>query len=87
MYNLLVTAAGGAWDLPAYEFDRTRFLEYTADSVKARFTKLDAQAQEELRAMTKLYVWDTSEGYESAVGAFSSNMSSMRTSLSSVSPN
>ncbi|WP_063892220.1 TIR domain-containing protein [Burkholderia sp. RF4-BP95] len=58
MYNLLVTAAQGAWDLPAYEFDRTRFLEYTADSVKARFAKLDAQAQEELKSLPTLFTYE-----------------------------
>ncbi|MDY1242012.1 TIR domain-containing protein [Pseudomonas aeruginosa] len=58
MYNLLVTAAEGAWDLPAYEFDRTRFLEYTADSVKARFTKLDAQIQEELKSLPTLFTYE-----------------------------
>ncbi|HCL3427726.1 TPA: TIR domain-containing protein [Pseudomonas aeruginosa] len=58
MYNLLVTAAEGAWDLPAYEFDRTRFLEYTADSVKARFAKLDAQIQEELKSLPTLFTYE-----------------------------
>lgn len=58
MYNLLVTAAEGAWNLPAYEFDRTRFLEYTADSVKARFAKLDAQAQEELKSLPTIFTYE-----------------------------
>ena len=40
MYNLLVTAAEDAWNLDAYEYDRSRFLEYTAESVKARLAKL-----------------------------------------------
>lgn len=58
MYNLLVTAAVGAWDLPAYEFDRTRFLEYTLDSLKARFGKLDAQTQEELKSLPTLFAYE-----------------------------
>jgi hypothetical protein len=58
MYNLLVTASTGAWDLPAYEFDRTRFLEYTADSIKARLAKLDAQAQEELKSLPTLFTYE-----------------------------
>ena len=40
MYNLLVTAAEGAWDLPANEFDRTCFLEYTDKATEARFLTL-----------------------------------------------
>lgn len=58
MYNLLVTAARGAWDLPAYEFDRTRFLEYTVDSLKARFGTLDAKTQEELKSLPTLFTYE-----------------------------
>jgi hypothetical protein len=58
MYNLLVTAAEGAWDLPAYEFDRTRFLEYTVDSLKARFGTLDAKTQEELKSLPTLFTYE-----------------------------
>jgi hypothetical protein len=58
MYNLLVTAAEGAWELPAYEFDRTRFLEYTVDSLKTRFGKLDAQTQEELKSLPTLFTYE-----------------------------
>ncbi len=58
MYNLLVTAAEGAWDLPAYEFDRTRFLEYTSDSLKAHFGTLDAKTQEELKSLPTLFTYE-----------------------------
>lgn len=58
MYNLLVTAAEGAWDLPAYEFDRTRFLEYTVDSLKARFSTLDAHTLEELKSLPTLFAYE-----------------------------
>lgn len=58
MYNLLVTSAEGAWDLPAYEFDRTRFLEYTVNSLKARFGVVDAQAQEELKSLPTLFTYE-----------------------------
>jgi TIR domain len=58
MYNLLVTAAEGAWDLPAYEYDRTRFLEYTADSLKAKFAKLDAATLEELKSLPTLFTYE-----------------------------
>lgn len=58
MYNLLVTSAGGAWELSAYEYDRTRFLEYTADSLKARFAELDAPALEELQSLPTLFTYE-----------------------------
>jgi TIR domain-containing protein len=62
MYNLLVTAAEGAWDLPAYEYDRSRFLEYTAESVKARLAKLDAPALEELKSLPTLFTYEGGDG-------------------------
>lgn len=58
MYNLLVTAQEGAWDVPAYEFDRTRFLEYTAETLKNKFTKLTAKAIEELKSFPSLFTYE-----------------------------
>jgi hypothetical protein len=58
MYNLLVTAADGAWDLDAYEYDRSRFLEYTAESVKARFAKLTTEAVEQLKLFPTLFTYE-----------------------------
>lgn len=58
MYNLLVTAAEGAWDLDAYEYDRTRFLECTAESVKARFSKLTTEAIEQLKSFPTLFTYE-----------------------------
>jgi hypothetical protein len=58
MYNLLVTAAEGAWDLPAYEYARTRFLEYTAESLKTKFQSLDASALEELKSLPTLFTYE-----------------------------
>lgn len=51
MFNFLVTASDGAWDLPGYEYPRGRFLEYTSDEVAVRFQQLkDLQ----LKALTEL---------------------------------
>lgn len=58
MYNLLVTAAEGAWDLPAYEFDRTRFLEHTAESIKSRFGKLTTEVVESLTSFPSLFAYE-----------------------------
>lgn len=40
MYNLLVTAQDGAWDRLFYEYDRSRFLEYTSDKIATTFKSL-----------------------------------------------
>lgn len=61
MYNLLVTIAEDAWELPAYEYDRTRFLEYTTDSLKAEFGKLDAAAIEKLKSLPTLFTYEGDE--------------------------
>lgn len=59
MHNLLVTAAEGTWDISAYEYDRTRFLSTTTpDSIKAKFSNLDANAQEELKSLPTLFTYE-----------------------------
>jgi len=62
MYNLLVTYSNGAWDLPAYEFSRDRYLEGTAESLKSRFLKLTTESMEGLMAMPTLFVYEGDEG-------------------------
>lgn len=58
MYNLLVTASEGAWNLPAYEYDRSRFLEYTAETLQNKFKKLSASAIEELKSFPTLFTYE-----------------------------
>lgn len=58
MYNLLVTASEGAWDLSAYEYDRTRFLEYTTETLQAKFKKLTAAVIEELKSFPTLFTYE-----------------------------
>lgn len=62
MFNLLVTGAADAWDLPAYEFDRTRFLEHTVESLRARFRILDAKNLEELKSLPTLFAYEGDDG-------------------------
>ncbi|MEN4751707.1 FRG domain-containing protein [Pseudomonas sp. Ps21-P2] len=40
MYNFLVTSQDGAWDRSGYEYDKSRFLEYTSDDIAASFKEL-----------------------------------------------
>ena len=58
MYNLLVTANKGAWDLCAYEYDRTRFLEYTPETITNRFRKLTASTIEQLKSFPTMFTYE-----------------------------
>lgn len=61
MYNLLVTAREGAWDLPAYEYDKSRFLEYSNDKEKALFKTLTAENIELLKSFPCLFAYEGDE--------------------------
>lgn len=58
MYNLLVTASPGAWDVSAYEFDRDRFAERTTETLQDRFKKLTAAKIEELKSFPALFCYE-----------------------------
>lgn len=62
MYNLFVTAQDGAWDRPFYEYDRSRFLEYTSEKISESFTKLTPRIIAKLKAMPCLFAYEGSEG-------------------------
>jgi hypothetical protein len=61
MYNLLVTSRTDAWDLPAYEYDKSRFLEYSSDKEKALFNKLTAENIEILKSFPCLFAYEGTE--------------------------
>lgn len=58
MYNFLVTANKGAWDLPAYEYGRDRFCEYTSDDLLNQFKPLDSAVIEELKSLPALFAYE-----------------------------
>lgn len=58
MYNLLVTARDGAWDAPSYEYDRSRFLEYTNETIAERFKSLSSEAIEYLMELPCLFAYE-----------------------------
>lgn len=62
MYNLLITASEGAWDMVAYEFDRSRFLEFTADTIVNKFKKLSVETIEALKSFPTLFAYEGSDG-------------------------
>jgi len=58
MYNLLVTANLGAWDKPSYEFDKSRFLEYTTESIAAAFKSLSPNLIEALKGYPCIFAYE-----------------------------
>ncbi len=58
MYNLLVTASPGAWDEPFYEFDKSRFLEYTTESIAAAFKSLSPDLIETLKGYPCIFAYE-----------------------------
>ena len=60
MFNFLVTAATGAWDHSGYEYDRSRFLEFTSDDVAASFRELK---EPQIRALMDLPCLFAYEGF------------------------
>ena len=58
MYNLLVTAKQGAWDEPFYEFDKSRFLEYTTESVAEAFKSLNHSLIEILKGYPCIFAYE-----------------------------
>jgi hypothetical protein len=61
LYNLLVTKKKGAWDLSAYEYDQTRFLEHTANTLHSKYQKLTATVIEELKSFPTLFAYEGSD--------------------------
>jgi hypothetical protein len=61
LYNFLVTAKPDAWSLPAYEYERDRFGEYTSPALKTRFNNLTAEAIEELKSYPALFAYEGAE--------------------------
>lgn len=64
MYNLLVTAMDGAWDEGFYEYDKSRFLEYTNDEIASVLKELSESHIENLKSYPCLFAY---EGEDSEV--------------------
>ncbi|MFG6110653.1 hypothetical protein [Stenotrophomonas nematodicola] len=61
MYNFLVTASDGAWNLPGYEYPRGRFLEYTSDEIAASFRELKDLQLKALKELPCLFAYEGTE--------------------------
>jgi hypothetical protein len=62
MYHLLVTAEEGAWEEAFYEYDRSRFLEYTDEKTAKVFHKLTE------KHIVTLLTWPCLFAYEGTKG-------------------
>src|SRR5690554_5532480 len=58
MYNLLVTATEGAWDEGFYEFDKSRFLEYTNEDIASALEELSNSHIENLKSYPSLFAYE-----------------------------
>jgi hypothetical protein len=58
MYNLLVTSHNDAWDGHSYDFDRSRFLEYTRDEIATRFKDLKSRQISSLLKLPCLFAYE-----------------------------
>ncbi len=71
MYNLLVTARLGAWDETFYEYDKSRFLEYTTESIAEAFKSLSPSLIETLKTYPCLFAYEGDEE-DLRIGRFTS---------------
>lgn len=58
MYNLLVTAMDGAWDKGFYEYDKSRFLEYTNEDIASALKELSKSNIEILKSYPCLFAYE-----------------------------
>ncbi|MDF7937140.1 hypothetical protein P4813_15150, partial [Listeria monocytogenes] len=57
MYNFLVTSREGAWE-SGYEYDKSRFLEYTNDDIAASFKELKEPQLKALMELPCLFAYE-----------------------------
>jgi hypothetical protein len=58
MYNLLVTAMDGAWDNGHYEYDKSRFLEYTNENIASALKELSESHVENLKSYPCVFAYE-----------------------------
>lgn len=58
MYNLLVTAMEGAWDEGFYEYDKSRFLEYTNETIASALKELNDSHIQNLKSYPCLFAYE-----------------------------
>jgi hypothetical protein len=58
MYNLFVTAKNDAWEQSFYEYDRSRFLEFTNENVANKFKILTEKKLAQLQLLPCLFAYE-----------------------------
>ena len=58
MYNLIISGNDTAWEMPAYEFPESRYLEYTVDSVRDAHSPLSAKIIADLKSYPSLFLYE-----------------------------
>lgn len=58
MYNLLVTARSEAWEQPFYEYDKSRFLEYTTETIASAFQSLTPELIQTLKGYPCVFAYE-----------------------------
>lgn len=58
MFNLLVTAGEGDWSNPSWVISKSRFLEYTDESIKERFQNLSDTVISNIKSMPTLFMYE-----------------------------
>ncbi len=61
MYNLVVSGNDTAWELPAYEFQRNRYLECTIGSIKDAHRELSTKVVADLKSYPALFLYERYE--------------------------
>lgn len=60
MYNLFITAFDDAWDENSYDYDRSRFLEYTNENIAKKLVNLGESQIEYLKSLPCLFLYERS---------------------------
>lgn len=58
MFNFLVTARADAWKANGYEFERSRFLEFTNDKISEQFSKLNDSKVDFLKSIPCIFAYE-----------------------------
>ncbi|MCG8088238.1 MAG: TIR domain-containing protein [Candidatus Thiodiazotropha endolucinida] len=61
MYNLVVSGNETAWELPAYEYPRSRYLEYTVESIRDVHSQLSTKVVSDLKSYPALFLYEQYE--------------------------
>lgn len=68
VYNLIMSAADGAWDGALYSLERSRVGEYTDDALRARYRTFDDRTIADLTSFPTLFAYEKANNAPARVG-------------------